>query len=151
MRSAESAPSPACAGPAPGYRLRRLRVALGTWVAIEASAQSEASAAEAIEAAYAALTEVERRMHPEREGDRKSTRLNSSHSQISYAVFCLKKKIYNYTAAEAVVRTDRFCARCAVDRSSAVAVARPVEAWRQFHRGLVVGCGCAGTRRDPAG
>src|SRR2546430_6985776 len=25
-------------------------------------------------------------------GDRKSTRLNSSHSQISYAVFCLKKK-----------------------------------------------------------
>src|SRR2546430_5183949 len=27
-----------------------------------------------------------------RVGDRKSTRLNSSHSQISYAVFCLKKK-----------------------------------------------------------
>src|SRR5688572_32313132 len=26
------------------------------------------------------------------EPDRKSTRLNSSHSQISYAVFCLKKK-----------------------------------------------------------
>src|SRR2546427_9387494 len=33
--------------------------------------------------------------HAERgavERDRKSTRLNSSHSQISYAVFCLKKK-----------------------------------------------------------
>src|SRR2546430_9205793 len=28
------------------------------------------------------------------ETDRKSTRLNSSHSQISYAVFCLKKKKY---------------------------------------------------------
>src|SRR2546427_4098376 len=28
-------------------------------------------------------------------GDRKSTRLNSSHSQISYAVFCLKKKKKN--------------------------------------------------------
>src|SRR5256886_7004098 len=28
----------------------------------------------------------------DRAGDRKSTRLNSSHSQISYAVFCLKKK-----------------------------------------------------------
>src|SRR2546430_6588665 len=28
-------------------------------------------------------------------GDRKSTRLNSSHSQISYAVFCLKKKNKN--------------------------------------------------------
>src|SRR3712207_7150131 len=27
--------------------------------------------------------------------DRKSTRLNSSHANISYAVFCLKKKIYN--------------------------------------------------------
>src|SRR2546430_11401542 len=32
---------------------------------------------------------AERRGAP---GDRKSTRLNSSHSQISYAVFCLKKK-----------------------------------------------------------
>src|SRR5688572_23079594 len=31
------------------------------------------------------------------EPDRKSTRLNSSHSQISYAVFCLKKKkLYQY-------------------------------------------------------
>src|SRR2546430_7433269 len=30
-----------------------------------------------------------------READRKSTRLNSSHSQISYAVFCLKKKKAN--------------------------------------------------------
>src|SRR2546422_2760776 len=29
---------------------------------------------------------------PERGGDRKSTRLNSSHGYISYAVFCLKKK-----------------------------------------------------------
>src|SRR2546430_13250217 len=29
-------------------------------------------------------------------GDRKSTRLNSSHSQISYAVFCLKKKKYTH-------------------------------------------------------
>src|SRR2546427_5706932 len=29
---------------------------------------------------------------PESNQDRKSTRLNSSHSQISYAVFCLKKK-----------------------------------------------------------
>src|SRR6201990_2692755 len=29
--------------------------------------------------------------HPRDEGDRKSTRLNSSHMSISYAVFCLKK------------------------------------------------------------
>src|SRR5688572_15278694 len=34
------------------------------------------------------LEDVQRR----EAGDRKSTRLNSSHSQISYAVFCLKKK-----------------------------------------------------------
>src|SRR5690606_31723550 len=30
---------------------------------------------------------------PGTQGDRKSTRLNSSHVKISYAVFCLKKKI----------------------------------------------------------
>src|SRR5688572_31694949 len=34
-----------------------------------------------------------------RGGDRKSTRLNSSHSQISYAVFCLKKKKNILTSA----------------------------------------------------
>src|SRR5699024_12017888 len=41
--------------------------------------------------------------------DRKSTRLNSSHVSISYAVFCLKKKnIYNYLfgSASAVSKTD---------------------------------------------
>src|SRR5207247_7403539 len=31
-------------------------------------------------------------VHGQRRGDRKSTRLNSSHEWISYAVFCLKKK-----------------------------------------------------------
>src|SRR2546427_6808824 len=36
--------------------------------------------------------EVEEALLPTLDGDRKSTRLNSSHSQISYAVFCLKKK-----------------------------------------------------------
>src|SRR2546427_9245774 len=35
--------------------------------------------------------------------DRKSTRLNSSHSQISYAVFCLKKK------KDIRFRTSSFC------------------------------------------
>src|SRR2546421_5590383 len=33
-----------------------------------------------------------RPVRPELHPDRKSTRLNSSHDQISYAVFCLKKK-----------------------------------------------------------
>src|SRR3712207_7296401 len=40
---------------------------------------------------------------PPRRRDRKSTRLNSSHANISYAVFCLKKKktqlLYSYSAA----------------------------------------------------
>src|SRR2546430_11271755 len=35
---------------------------------------------------------LEQRPHGAPVQDRKSTRLNSSHSQISYAVFCLKKK-----------------------------------------------------------
>src|SRR3989475_9325096 len=34
--------------------------------------------------------------------DRKSTRLNSSHSQISYAVFCLKKKLRGHDADDHV-------------------------------------------------
>src|SRR2546430_12076541 len=37
--------------------------------------------------------------------DRKSTRLNSSHSQISYAVFCLKKK-KNYILSSATANID---------------------------------------------
>src|SRR2546430_5476176 len=36
--------------------------------------------------------EIKTPRHPFLDEDRKSTRLNSSHSQISYAVFCLKKK-----------------------------------------------------------
>src|SRR3712207_8776707 len=39
---------------------------------------------------------------PERLPDRKSTRLNSSHANISYAVFCLKKKDVHRQAASLV-------------------------------------------------
>src|SRR3712207_7688342 len=38
---------------------------------------------------------------PERPADRKSTRLNSSHANISYAVFCLKKK--NQVTSHAII------------------------------------------------
>src|SRR5688572_11251336 len=38
--------------------------------------------------------------------DRKSTRLNSSHSQISYAVFCLKKKTVSESEADGGVRAE---------------------------------------------
>src|SRR2546430_11456150 len=41
---------------------------------------------------------------PQQTLDRKSTRLNSSHSQISYAVFCLKKKKSSKSALPTVVR-----------------------------------------------
>src|SRR3712207_8218835 len=38
---------------------------------------------------------AEARLQREGRADRKSTRLNSSHANISYAVFCLKKKKHN--------------------------------------------------------
>src|SRR5258707_12338511 len=38
--------------------------------------------------------------------DRKSTRLNSSHANISYAVFCLKKKKHSYAAKPCSCRND---------------------------------------------
>src|SRR3989454_5688741 len=43
-------------------------------------------------AALVQLASVDGRAHVARDPDRKSTRLNSSHLVISYAVFCLKKK-----------------------------------------------------------
>src|SRR2546430_11068112 len=41
--------------------------------------------------------------------DRKSTRLNSSHSQISYAVFCLKKKKKEHCTTTQDLRVDHQC------------------------------------------
>src|SRR3712207_8853269 len=38
---------------------------------------------------------IEKAIQKSELGDRKSTRLNSSHANISYAVFCLKKKKQN--------------------------------------------------------
>src|SRR3712207_8739263 len=38
----------------------------------------------------------------EQEADRKSTRLNSSHANISYAVFCLKKQNHNFVRARLI-------------------------------------------------
>src|SRR2546429_7269667 len=42
------------------------------------------------------------------DGDRKSTRLNSSHGYISYAVFCLKKK-KNYIAPSHILESSSAC------------------------------------------
>src|SRR5690349_17261734 len=49
---------------APAVRVARARVLLGTLVAVEATSDSAAKAAEAIAAAFAALTEIDRRLHP---------------------------------------------------------------------------------------
>src|SRR3712207_6907507 len=43
-------------------------------------------------------------------GDRKSTRLNSSHANISYAVFCLKKKKTPAAAPHSIYDTHRLIA-----------------------------------------
>src|SRR3712207_8276323 len=43
---------------------------------------------------------------PDLKLDRKSTRLNSSHANISYAVFCLKKK--NRSSTKRTPRTDTY-------------------------------------------
>src|SRR5438034_5346980 len=44
------------------------------------------------------------RKPPQQRPDRKSTRLNSSHTVISYAVFCLKKKTNHATRSPAASR-----------------------------------------------
>src|SRR5690349_23411489 len=49
-----------------------------------------------------------------RKADRKSTRLNSSHVEISYAVFCLKKKIEIVEVASGTVKISREEFRVAV-------------------------------------
>src|SRR3712207_8900787 len=49
-----------------------------------------------------------RRLAPVPATDRKSTRLNSSHANISYAVFCLKKKKnINYVSIYLVIHVDK--------------------------------------------
>jgi FAD:protein FMN transferase len=57
--------------------VRRLRVALGTLIAIEASSHSPASAQAAIESAFAAILDVGRRMHP-RSADAELARINET-------------------------------------------------------------------------
>src|SRR2546430_9430750 len=49
--------------------------------------------------------------------DRKSTRLNSSHSQISYAVFCLKKKKKHLFQGYLNLYNNSFIAPCIPDRT----------------------------------
>src|SRR2546427_4411181 len=79
---------------------RRAAGGLG-WSAIQAVAHDGVADAgqvhaDLVRAASADLDFKQREMREApQNADRKSTRLNSSHSQISYAVFCLKKKKKN--------------------------------------------------------
>src|SRR2546421_3688745 len=68
---------------------------------------------------------------PDRErslpGDRKSTRLNSSHDQISYAVFCLKKKKTIYRVSRAY-----WILSCSISSACVLKLiphVRPLSAW----------------------
>src|SRR2546430_7762696 len=60
--------------------------------------------------------------------DRKSTRLNSSHSQISYAVFCLKKKVHlsSRDGKDNGVPSDRKRARATTSRAALRSALEPV-------------------------
>src|SRR5256886_3508185 len=53
-------------------------------------------------------------------GDRKSTRLNSSHSQISYAVFCLKKKKIHDVVMQGAVCSRRKRSRLLQERAGGI-------------------------------
>jgi FAD:protein FMN transferase len=99
-------------GATPETPTRRLRVALGTWVAIEARAFSPArelaataAAIEqlAIEAAYAAINVVEQTMHPQRQGS-DLARINSAPPHVpiqiqpdTWRVLQLARRVYDLT------------------------------------------------------
>src|SRR3712207_7259259 len=53
-------------------------------------------------------TNLGRSVLSERAVDRKSTRLNSSHANISYAVFCLKKKNNDINSSSDIIITPIF-------------------------------------------
>jgi thiamine biosynthesis lipoprotein len=65
---------------APEVQVQRLRPAMGTWVAIEATAATASVAVAAIESAFQAVAEAEFRLHPHREGS-DLHRINSGAAQ----------------------------------------------------------------------
>src|SRR5258707_7269063 len=70
--------------------------------------------------------------------DRKSTRLNSSHANISYAVFCLKKKNKRYTARSTTYRSPYLrlhtipAARESEDENLCIGAARTVSTLKRL-------------------
>src|SRR5437660_4357934 len=78
------------------HRLFRAAVAVDGGQAVQGANRPEVAAV-GVEPVHLGVLEAGRLMAELQRKDRKSTRLNSSHVAISYAVFCLKKKI-NLTA-----------------------------------------------------
>src|SRR5438445_9511751 len=58
------------------------------------------------EKVFAAGADIKEMAEARKTLDRKSTRLNSSHANISYAVFCLKKKKKHKTSKSRTKRSD---------------------------------------------
>src|SRR2546430_12355292 len=80
---------------------RYVHIGTGNYNAVTATLYTDLGLLSADEALGADLNDL----FNELSGDRKSTRLNSSHSQISYAVFCLKKKRWPVTSSTRLART----------------------------------------------
>src|SRR3989442_11609410 len=74
---------------------------------------------ERVERALRAHGEHQRAACHQADGDRKSTRLNSSHVRISYAVFCLKKKKKCCSPARRTAEVQHTrCPTCCADQRS---------------------------------
>src|SRR5256886_3885442 len=86
-----------CVAHAPGKSRARDRVVLAV--------DDVADAADRFAERDADHRDVEHEPDGQTQQDRKSTRLNSSHSQISYAVFCLKKKTNSSLTVAAVINS----------------------------------------------
>src|ERR1035437_8021538 len=88
--------------------------------------------------------------HLPSDGDRKSTRLNSSHANISYAVFCLKKKTPT-RAQRFALQPRRFLCACACGPPPPRAPRRPAPLTRRSSapRAVTVSCLFFFFKKDP--
>src|SRR2546430_2872493 len=71
--------------------------------------------------------------------DRKSTRLNSSHSQISYAVFCLKKKNYQQTKISRLANAAQGTVRPTTSVTGLAGSLRPSSRCPTLHERVLTG------------
>src|SRR2546429_1153895 len=83
--------------------------------------------------------------------DRKSTRLNSSHGYISYAVFCLKKKI-NQVLSSLNNKTQIFTSKLATNNVTDIVRREVLQTtaahWNGILHHAMLSCGCASADRQ---